>query len=219
MNIVDAQGDLASTLVENPNNIALDYAPCGSDYRDIENIVIVARSHFALPRVAGLLINNWEIAPLTHIVSGAPFTITAGTDNSLTDVGNDRPNVVPGVSPYLHQFISSGTASVTNRGYINVAAFCVAGQTTCAAPAVGTYGNAGRNAYRGPAAYQFDAQISRIFPIYERLAMTLRLEGFNILNHPNFSNPTTSLTSGTFGQISSTSNVARVFQGSVKIAF
>jgi hypothetical protein len=179
----------------------------------------VARSHFALPRVAGLLINNWEIAPLTHIVSGAPFTITAGTDNSLTDVGNDRPNVVPGVSPYLHQFISSGTASVTNRGYINVAAFCVAGQTTCAAPAVGTYGNAGRNAYRGPAAYQFDAQISRIFPIYERLAMTLRLEGFNILNHPNFSNPTTSLTSGTFGQISSTSNVARVFQGSVKIAF
>ena len=219
LNIADAQGDLASTVVENPNNLSLDYAPCGSDYRHIENVVIVARSNFALPRLAGLLVNNWELAPLTHIVSGAPFSVTTGVDNSLTDVGNDRPNVVPGVSPYLHQFINSGTASITNRGYLNVAGFCVAGQTTCAAPATGTYGNAGRNAYRGPSAYQFDAQISRIFPIYERLTTTLRLEAFNVLNHPNFSNPTTALNSTTFGQVSSTSNAARVFQGSLKFSF
>jgi hypothetical protein len=219
LNIADAQGDLASTLVENPNNISLDYSPCGSDYRHIENVVIVARSNFALPRVAALFVNNWELAPLTHIVSGAPFTVTTGVDNSLTDVGNDRPNVNAGVDPYLHQFINSGSASISNRGYLNVAAFCVAGQTTCNAPATGTYGNASRNAYRGPAAYQFDAQISRIFPIYERLTTTLRLEAFNVLNHPNFSNPTSALNSSTFGQVSSTSNAARVFQGSLKFSF
>jgi len=45
------------------------------------------------------------------------------------------------------------------------------------------------------------------------------LEGYNVLNHPDFSNPTASLTSSTFGQISSTTNAARVFQGAVKINF
>jgi hypothetical protein len=219
LNIEDSQGDLAGTSVQNPNNLAGDYAPCGSDYRHIENVVIVARSNFALPRLAALAINNWELAPLTHIVSGAPFTVTTGVDNSLTDVGNDRPNVIPGVDPYLHLFINSGSASITNRGYLNAAAFCQSGNTTCNAPAIGTFGNAGRNAFRGPAAYQFDAQISRIFPIYERLTTTLRLEAYNVLNHPNFSNPTSALNSSTFGQVSSTSNAARVFQGSLKFSF
>jgi hypothetical protein len=53
----------------------------------------------------------------------------------------------------------------------------------------GTYGNISRNAFRGIPSYQVDAQISRIFPIHERLNLDLRLEAFNVLNHPNFSNP------------------------------
>ncbi len=101
--------------------------------------------------------------------------------------------------------------------------------TTC--PGYGTYGNISKNSFRGPTAYQFDAQISRIFPIHESLSTTFRLEAFNVLNHPNFNIPTGYergtlggttggagvLTSSTFGQVSSTSNQARVFQGSVKI--
>jgi hypothetical protein len=67
--------------------------------------------------------------------------------------------------------------------------------------------------------YQFDAQISRIFPIHERLNATLRLEDFNVLNHPNFSTPDAKVTDSTFSQISATANNARVFQGSVKVSF
>jgi hypothetical protein len=63
-----------------------------------------------------------------------------------------------------------------------------------------------------------DAQISRIFPVYERIAMTLRLEAFNALNHPNFGGGGGSITSATFGQVSFPTN-ARVFQGSVKVTF
>jgi hypothetical protein len=235
LNEEDAQGDLASTIVENPNNPALDYGPCGSDYRHVGNVVLVAKSNFALPRMEKLILNGWEVAPLAHITSGAPFTVTTGSDISLTDIGNDRPNLVPGQAVYIHLANRSGAGS-SNRGYLNPAAFCATTTTVNPCPdpvASGTYGTISKNSFRGLPQYQFDAQISRIFPIYERLAMTLRLEGFNVLNHPNFNIPTSgttgsiggtsggsaAVTSSTFGQISSTSNNARVFQGSAKFTF
>jgi hypothetical protein len=235
LNIEDAQGDLAGTTVENPSNPGLDYGPCGSDFRNVENIVIVTKSNFPLSRFNALLLNNWEFAPLVHIVSGAPFTVTSGQDNSYTDVGNDRPNLVPGVPVYLHQTIRSATG-LSNRGYLNPAAFaqvCPTGATPLTCPAYGTYGNISKNSFRGVTNYQFDAQVSRIFPIRESVALRFRLEAFNVLNHPDFNIPTGTsvgtlggttggsgaLTSSTFGQISTTLNAARVFQGSFKVTF
>lgn len=213
LNINDAGGDLAGSNVSNPANPGLDYGPCGSDYRNIENVVLVTKSNFHLNRFNSLLLNNWEFAPLLHIQSGAPFNVSAGQDVSLTDVGNDRPSLVPGVPLYLHKKLLSGNGQ-SNRGYLNPAAF-----VPNANAVTGTYGNVSRNAFRGPSNFQFDAQISRIFPIHESLNTTLRLEAFNVLNHPNFKNPSSTLTSSTFGQISSQANEARVFQGSIKINF
>jgi hypothetical protein len=244
LNIEDAQGDLAGTTIENPNNLAMDYGPCGSDYRHIENVVLVTKSAFSnhLNRVARLIVNDWELAPLIHIQSGQAFTVTSGQDNSLTDVGNDRPNLVPGVSPYAEAKFRKATGEA-NREYLNPAAFAQVtascpdnpGTTTLApgCPLLGTYGNISKNSFRGPDALQFDAQISRIFTIHENWSTTLRLEAFNVLNHPDFNPPSgattgslaassgsaAALTSSTFGQVSSTFNQARVFQGSIKINF
>ncbi len=238
LNIEDAQGDLANAVIENPSNLRLDYGPCGSDFRHIENVSLVAKSGFNnhLNNIEKQLINNWELAPLIRIQSGAPFTVTSGQDNSLTDVSNDRPNRVFGVSPYAEAKFHKATGEA-NREYLNPAAFAQVtapcGSNLNGCPYLGTYGNASRNAFRGPKSLQFDAQISRIFPIRESLSTTLRLEAFNVLNHPNFNVPTGSttgtpggttggaavLTSSTFGQLSSTSNQARVFQGSIKITF
>lgn len=236
LDIADGQGDLAGTNVENPVNPRLDYGPCGFDYRHIENLVVVAKSAFhGLNRFAGALANNWELAPLMHITSGAPLNVIAGQDNSLTDVGNDRPNLVPGVSPYNKVTIRSQPNTEANREYLNPAAFeqitapCGSNLNGCAT--LGTYGNIGKNAFRTPGFFQFDSQISRIFPIHESLALDFRLEAFNVLNHPNFAFSTTNqnLTSSTFGQINSipagsteppsSSFSARVFQGCVKIVF
>ncbi len=225
LNIEDAQGDLANEVIENPNNPSLDYGPCGSDFRHIVNISMVARSKFSWGNpLSKALVNGWELAPLIRYQSGAPFTVTSGVDNSLTDVGNDRPNLVAGVNPYAEAKFHKATGEA-NREYLNPAAF-----TT---NATGAYGNISKNSFRGPKALNFDAQISRVFPIHESLAATLRLEAFNVLNHPDFNIPTggtsgtpggttggaAAFSSSTFGQISSTVNQARVFQGSVKINF
>jgi hypothetical protein len=83
--------------------------------------------------------------------------------------------------------------------------------------------------YRGPGYIQLDSAVSRTFPQHEGLALVLRLEAFNALNHPAFAAPgstgnlgsTSSLVSSTFGQVTSTltSYGALVFQGAVKITF
>jgi len=226
LDIEDNQGDVASTTVENASNPGMDYGPCGFDYRHIENVVVVAKSKFGFSNaIERFAINNWEIAPLIHIQSGAPFSVTAGQDNSFTDVNNDRPNLVQGVPIYKKVQFRQGSGAAF-REYLNPAAFAqvTAGcptplsPTTC--PQYGTYGNIGRNSFRSPPAFQMDAQISRIFPIHERLAMTLRLEAFNVLNHPNFGNPDAKISDGAFGQISGTAlTSARVFQGALKFTF
>jgi hypothetical protein len=220
LNNADSNGDLAGSSVSNPNNPGSDYGPCGSDYRHIENLVIVARSKFGIPnRFAAYAVNGWELGPLVHIQSGSPINVTSGVDTSLTAVTLDRPNRIPGVNPYLPGPVRSGiglttpAALQTARGYLNPAAFC---SSTCVAP--GTFGNAGRNAFRGPSTYQFDAQLSRTFPIHESINTVLRLEAFNLLNHPNFSNPGASTVSGTYGQITGAS-AARIFQASAKVNF
>ncbi len=161
--------------------------------------------------------------------------MTSGSDISLTDIGNDRPNIVPGVNPIHEVKIQGGTVGTTqaNRGYLNAAAFCSNSPTSlpCADPVnPGAYGNVSRNAVNGPMFFQFDSQLSRLWAIGERFKLDSRLEAFNVLNHPNFANPSSSNPSGgTFGTITSTAggtslaNIpalsARVFQGSLKVIF
>ena len=215
LNIADAQGDYAGTNIQDPSNLAGDYAPCGSDYRHIINVVLVAQSHVHWgDRLMNNVLTGWEVSPLFHITSGAPYNVTAGTDNSLTNTGNDRPNVVPGVDPYLHTRIYGGNAAASLRGFLNPAAF------TNATVAPGTFGNLSRNALRGRPYYQVDAQISRLFPIHESLNLQARLECFNVLNHPSFGTPSASINGSNPGTVSSTSGEGpRVFQGSIKFNF
>jgi len=226
LSIADTQGDISGTQVENPYNIKMDYARCGSEVRNIFNTTMVAKSALRLHGIAAYVANNWELAPLFHITSGTPINITAGSDFSLTSVGNDRPNQIAGVNPINYTKILSapGGATYATRSYLNQAAFaniCASASTpvtTC--PALGTYGNVGRNSVNGPMFFQFDSQLSRIFPIGEKLNLDLRLEAFNVLNHPTFSNPSSgNPSSSTFGEITGTSNAARVFQGGIKILF
>lgn len=221
LDIEDGQGDLSGVSVENPANIRTDYGPCGFDYRHVINTVIVAKSNFSrFNRTEKLLINNWEIAPLMHIVSGAPLNVTAGADDSLTDNNEDRPNLIPGVNPYAKVKFNRG-AGEANREYLNPKAFAeiCPSNVTQGCAAAGTYGNISKNAFRGTPSLQLDSQISRIFPIHEKLNLDLRLEAFNLLNHPNFGAANASVASTSFGQISSQSNAARVFQGAIKLSF
>jgi hypothetical protein len=61
-------------------------------------------------------------------------------------------------------------------------------------------GNAPRNFVRGFNAVQTNVALRREMPIYERLAVQLQIESFNVLNHPNFGYVDPSLSDALFGQ-------------------
>jgi hypothetical protein len=230
LDILDASGDYTGDSIEDPNNLRLDYGPCGQDYRNVENVSIVAKSRAKrFGRAFNAVLSNWQIAPLVHIQTGSVINVTAGSDLSLVDVNHDRPDLVPGVPVYLPSHAFHSKADIADEGYLNSAAFeSITTAAGCAnltgCSALGTFGNVGKNAFHGRRSYQFDAEISRFFPISENVKLNFRVEAFNVLNHPNFNNPSAAFSSTglgpstSFGLISS-AGAARVFQGSVKIIF
>jgi len=66
-----------------------------------------------------------------------------------------------------------------------------------------------RNTMRGPHLFNVDVALAKTTTITERISLELRLEFFNVLNHPEFAQPTyvdnaTNINSVNFGQITST---------------
>ena len=159
-------------------------------------------------RIAATAIDGWEFSGITRLVSGAPFNVTIGTDNSLTGVGLDRPNLVGDPA-----FAGSRTRSDQVAHWFNAAAF--------RAPPVGSYGSAGRNILRGPGSATADIGMFKNFtPGRERLGrLQFRAEVFNALNRVNLSNPTASLNAGAnFGRITSAGS-PRIVQFGLKYLF
>ena len=208
--LLDNPGAFNTVAVQNPFNIKADRAACGFDRRAIFNAAIVATSHFPISGWKSMLANNWQLAPIIRATSGAPFTVTSGQDFSLTAIGQDRPNYLGG-NVYLHTHPNSSLGGTTNPNSLDVTRFSENPN--------GTFGNSPRNGFVGPKFFNIDAALSRNFPLHDRLALQLRLEAFNALNHPNFGNPSANVFSPTsFGRISS-AQPARVFQGAVKFTF
>ena len=206
--LLDNPGAFNTVSVQNPDNIHADYGACGFDRRGIFNTSIVATSNFGLSGWKAWLVNNWQLAPIIRATSGAPFTVTTGLDNSMTALGTDRPNWNGG-DIHIDKHPVSNTN--LNPNTLDVTKFT--------ANPVGTYGNSPRNAFTGPKYFNIDAALSRSFPLYERLALQLRLESFNVFNHPNFGNPSSNINSPTsFGRITS-AQAPRIFQVAGKVTF
>lgn len=65
----------------------------------------------------------------------------------------------------------------------------VKGSSVLVPPNSGQFGTMGRNLFRGPGYRNWDFSIIKTWNIREGLAFQLRGEFFNVLNHPNFTNP------------------------------
>ncbi len=201
----DFTGELGGSPNSQPFNRGADRGPCNFDIRHVFNTSMVAVSTVkgGNPWVNRLL-SNWQLAPIIRAISGRRFSVTTGSDRSLTGMGNDRPiQIAP------NAYATSSNCPLATQACVAYLAPSPGQSPTGAGVAfnpspLGTFGNSGRNALQGPGALNVDVTLSRTFTIRERLRLEARFEAFNVINRANFDNPSTALSSSTFGLITNT---------------
>lgn len=138
------------------------------------------------------VLGGWQFNSIVSLGTGTPFDIT-----------------IDGVRPDITGPLSIGSLHPVNGGL---------GRVWLSAPA-GTFvdppknasgqfirpGTLGRNHFYGPGYGTWDPSLFKNFSLTERVKMQFRAEAFNVLNHPQFVNPDSSVNDGTsFGVINGT---------------
>lgn len=221
----------AKSLDNNSSTILRDYAGSDgvpntwnlrankgrSDY-DIRH-VFAANFSSALPgpargRTAAVL-GGWELHGTAQWQTGAAFGPSVGFDRARFSGGgsNDqgqRPDYVaaPGAPVILGDPLQ----------YFNPLIYGL--------PEAGTFGNLGRNTLTGPGLATIDLALNKTVWRTDRHQLRLRVETFNIANHPNFQVPSaltlfsnTGARNGAAGQITETVTSSRQLQLSVRWSF
>jgi hypothetical protein len=135
----------------------------------------------------------------------AQLVETSGQDNHVPLLLNDPPkhsvsslvNSPKGVSSRLLRLASEPTACMSAASAISMGALntlnnvgCyVSGNSVLIPPALGTFGDVGRNLFRDLGYRGWDMSLSKDTTFKERLTAQFRVEVFNLLNHPTFGNP------------------------------
>lgn len=158
------------------------------------------------------ILGGWQINSIYTMQTGTPINVIRG---------NNPTSVLPGLRPDRigNPVLPRGKRTLLH--YFNTAAFTDA-RFDCSTPTSQTCnapGDAGRNLFTGPGNINIDGSLFKEFVMAERYHLQLRLEAFNALNTPHFSNPDGDLADETAGQISSTYNNMRIVQIAGKFIF
>ncbi len=170
-------------------------------------------------------LGGWRVSAILSAVSGQPFTIstsslTSGTTQTVNQTGAYQVthSVAGGKNPATLWFNPNSFQSP-----LTCQAYTPTNQVAC------PVGNTGRNQFRGPGYFSDNLSLFKSFPIFRESSLEARFDAFNLTNTPAFGLPTSSITSSTFGEITSTlgsgtGNVngvggPRVLQAGVKISF
>lgn len=170
--------------------------------------------------LAKALFKGWQLNNITTIRSGHPFTVELGFNRSgnLNTTGfsrHERPDVKAGCS-------NNPILGGPDR-YWDVNCFQL--QT------VNTRGNLGRNTLIGPGLVAIDASLVKSFELGKSRSLQVRIECFNLPNHPNFGVPSgriaftgvaadgSPIIAPTWGRITSTVTTSRQIQVGAKLTF
>jgi hypothetical protein len=163
--------------------------------------------HFSMDNKAfDYLAGGWSLNMINSMTSGLPIDVgySASTQQQVSDLVTERPNLVPGQPLYLN----TGNPIY----YLNPAAFSVPNYTQ-------PFGNTPRNNVKTPAVYETDFGLHKNFPINEALYLQFRAEAFNLLNKTNFATVSgTNSNSSGFGVFNATFP-ARQIQLALKLVF
>jgi hypothetical protein len=195
-----------------PIDLALlpeNYAVCNYDMTNNLTISSVYDLPFGRDRMfmshANWFVNGvlggWQIAGIFTGRTGAPFTPVIGSDVANVGVSSEWPNRI-------------GSGKLSNPSparWFDPSAFSI--------PAAYTYGNSRRNILRSDRLVDLDTTVKKNFAFNESKVLEVRVEAFNLANHPTFSAPNATIGTASAGTVTSTLNANRVLQGAVKFFF
>jgi hypothetical protein len=191
----------------NPFQFGANYGLASYDDPQIFNVAYA----WALPWLASghgigaQLAKGWTASGLLTVEGGAPFTITSGVDNSLSEEGDDHGNQI------AHAYLGSGRPRGQEVAeWFNTSNYVV--------NPVGTYGSVGNNTVRGPGGLFGDMSFFRNFRIGEHIKVQYRFDGSNIFNHTVLETPNSTVSSSAFGVIGATQN-PRILQMALRFVF
>lgn len=183
--------DGRATLAWNtPSALDRNWGPAGFDRRHNFQLGFA----YALPwqsanggygNVLKAIASDWQVNGVLAAFTGSPFSVTA-SGTSLNTPSNQQNADLVGDFKVLGAIGASGR-------WFDTAAF--APITTV------RFGNTTRNQFYGPGGTNLDLSLFRSFPIGGTRRPEYRLQAGNVLNHALYGNPSNSITSGTFGQI------------------
>jgi hypothetical protein len=189
------------------------------------------------------VLGGWSISGITIIQSGLPFSVLdSGAGTGFLGAGSapgvTTASLASGAS--MSSGYSSGGIGTRVNGYLNPAAFTTAPllyPTQCdpnqpdptvfpnANFCTTNFGDLGRNTFRGPGQQNWDFSLLKNFRITERQSIRFTADFFNIWNHANFANPSSTdvesigLANSPFGKITTTVGTPRLIQFSLRYAF
>lgn len=153
-------------------------------------------------------IGGWKVSGIALLYSGIPFNVTANGGTINTAGWTQNANLV---APYKKLKGIGNNALWFDPNSFGQPLGCT-GQPTATPAAVTcpivngvSVGNTGRNQFVGPGLFQNNASIFKTFALYgEGKTLDVRMDVFQLTNTPQFSNPSVSITSATFGQVTGT---------------
>ena len=199
---VELDNNTVNGSAEDYHNLALDRGRSDNDRRNVAvGSVVWNLDYFkGTSRALRGILNGWQLSAIVTLQSGLPFNVTSGSDINLDGNNNDRPLLVG--NPFLDP--NRSRSDVTNA-WFNTAAF--------AKPGNGLDGNVARNLMSAPGTRNVDGGIFRNFSLTERIKLQARGEFTNAFNLVNLSAPNGTLSSTSFGRISSAGGMRGVQVG------
>jgi hypothetical protein len=139
---------------------------------------------YELPWARETLYGGWQMSGILYLRGGLPLTVTQAQGVQSTGTGN-RPN----------RTCDGNLSNPTIDRWFDTSCFVPPTDIT------GTFGDAGRGIIRGPGSFNIDASLIKNTKI-GRYTTEIRVEAFNLLNHPQFANPNTTIGNAAVGTIS-----------------
>ncbi|MBS1835264.1 MAG: carboxypeptidase regulatory-like domain-containing protein [Acidobacteria bacterium] len=205
---VNASVGEGSNGPRNPLDYKSEYGPLSLDRT--HNFIVSALWDLPFGRTGSarwkqLLIGGWQLSGIGNAITGAPLTVRAGRDNSLTGIGGDTADVV------ADWRLASGRSTQEKlSAWFNTSAF--------RPNAEGTFGNTGIGIIRGPGNWNIDLSTRKQFRIVENHNLELRASFYNVMNHANLGNPNTTQNNTIFGRITTASS-PRVGEVALRYSF